>query len=238
MSFLLESTAKQSNLEYKPLMDTCPDQTFSNETQFDDDKSEIPDSLALQFENKIKDCFIVPETPPDNPSPASKKTPQKVNFDLPSSSNSLTQTNDFDLLKDCADLSSQKKLSPEDNFKQIKKKLEYDSKLENETSRIDDPIDDPIVKKSKLSSDIDMILSDDNNTTKSQVDTFSVSAKNKIKKEKVKIKKENESVYMEKMPILLTKLDLDVVYSKKKPPAHSIKKEVNLAFACYLRVNF
>jgi hypothetical protein len=79
-----------------------------------------------------------------------------------------------------------------------------------------------------------MILSDDN-TTKGQVDAFSVSTKNKIKKEKVKIKKENESVCMEKMPILFTKLDLDIVYSKKKATSSFYKKRGKFIAIAYFK---
>ena len=222
--FLQDASVKKMNSLNKYLTDTCPDQTLSNVSNYYHEKSEIPDSLALQFENKIEDCFIVPETPPENVSPV--KTPQKDIhsrlLDSSSTLNSQTQADDFDLLKDCIQIDSQKRLSPEENVKHVKKKLEYNSKLDVKSQEVF-----PISKRLKATEDVDMSSKEDifeRKTTNS-----SVFLKSKTKKE-AKVQDENMSICVKNKLSSLTKLDLNVVYTKKKPPAHSIKIEVILQY--------
>ena len=209
-NFILFFSEKQINFAYQTLTDTCPEESYFNETK--QNKSAIPDSMALQFENKIDDFLIVPETPPENNSSQARQTPSKHNssiLDSQSIAKAQTETikaksqahesHDFDLLKDSFDFKSQKKASPD----VLRKKLEF-TVISDQNSQANNPV----------GMNVDMLVSE-----RAGKKCIPEKAKIKVKQEKI-ILNENDSI------VCYKKLDLHVVYTKKRPPAHSIKSEV------------
>ena len=235
--FILDLYEKNLKLGYQTLTDTCPDQSYSLDSQCNQashEKSEIPDSMALQFENRIDDFLIVPETPPEK-TPLSERKQKTANND----SNVDTQVSPYmedvvqkntkinkqippppphiDAVMDCDDsfdFESQKTIAPVE----VKKRLDYElTRKEN--------VQSPKTKKVKVQTVVHTVTIDSqensNPKNKSSIKLSMQKQKSQIKSEKVERK---DDTFMR----AYKKLDVDIVYCKNLPPAHSIKPKLEV----------
>jgi hypothetical protein len=202
-------------LTRQTIADTCPQYDFESQSYDSKRKSAISDSLAIQFEHKIEDLLIVPETPPEKDQSIIKNTKSPNDFEKLKGSYDMTQNKKLDFSENTID-----PRSPKDHDLTSKKTQKNKLDYSDDNLMDDDPEQSyPAVEVKKLK------ISTDNNIRPSLADN----------KSKIVVKRQNIAPSVKSEPLASTasnvslmqhtKLDTNVVYSKRKPPKHTIKAE-------------